>query len=193
MHEQSKAAKRRYYDGAFIARFFVGRGLDVGAGPDGLSRTAHAFPLITAVRDWDVGDGDAQYLASIPDGYVDFVHSAHCLEHMVDPKVALTNWIRVVRPGGYVVILVPDEDMYEGGVWPSRYNSDHKWTFTAYKRQSWSPKSVNIVDLVREFADLVELERLDVQRDFYQPQRKGDQTTLPVTECAIEFVLRRRK
>lgn len=192
MYEQSKAAKRRYNDGAFHARYFVGRGLDIGAGPDGLSRAVGIFPLLKEVRDWDMPDGDAQLLAGVADGSYDFVHASHCLEHMVDARVALANWIRVTRPGGYLVIMVPDEDMYERGQWPSRFNSDHKWSFTACKRESWAPKSINVVDLVSEYADQVELERLQVVRDFFRPEVAGDQTGTPVAECAIELVLRRR-
>ncbi len=191
MFEQSKAAKRRVTQPAFLTRYFVGSGLDIGAGPDGLSRYCGVFPLLHAVRDWDLADGDAQYLRGVADGSVDFLHASHCLEHMRDPRVALANWLRVVRPGGHLIITVPDEDMYERGVWPSRRNSDHKWTFTAAKRESWSPVSVSLIDLAREFADLAELERLDVLRDFFRPELGGDQTMGPVAECAIEMVLRR--
>ncbi len=191
MYEQSKAAKRRMTQPAFMTRYFTGSGLDIGAGPDGLSRYCGVFPLLHAVRDWDLADGDAQYLAGVADASVDFVHASHCLEHMRDPRVALSHWLRVVRPGGHVIVTVPDEDMYEAGVWPSRRNSDHKWTFTASKRESWSPVSVSLLDLAQEFAGDAELERLDVLREFYRPGVDGDQTLGPVAECAIEMVLRR--
>lgn len=191
MHEQSKAAKRRVTQPAFLTRYFVGEGIDIGAGPDGLSKYVGVFPLLRAVRDWDLPDGDAQHLAGVADASLDFVHASHCLEHMRDPRVALANWLRVVRPGGHIVVTVPDEDMYERGVWPSRRNGDHKWTFTAAKRDSWSPVSVSLIDLAREFAGQAELERLEVLRDFFRPELAGDQTMGPVAECAIEFVLRR--
>jgi FkbM family methyltransferase len=192
MHEQSRAAKRRVADIAFVTRYMAGEALDIGAGPDGLARHIGIFPLLAAVREWDLPDGDAQYLAGVADGSFDLVHASHCLEHMVDPRVALSHWIRVTKPGGHLVITVPDEDMYERGVWPSRANGDHKWSFTAFKAESWSPKSVNVVDLAREFGGSVELERLQVVRDFFRPDVAGDQTLGPVAECAIEFVLRKR-
>lgn len=192
MYEQSKAARRRWYDGAFHSRYFVGKGLDIGAGPDGLSKMIGLFPRIESVREWDLPDGDAQYLAGVADGTFDFVHSSHCLEHMVDCRVALAHWLRVLKPGGHLVVTIPEEDLYERGVWPSRFNPDHKWTFTANKRESWSPKSVNVVDLASELGEVGELERLLVLRDFFRPEIVGDQTMLPNTECAIELVLRRR-
>lgn len=191
MNEQSKAAKRRFNDGAFLTRFFVGNGIDIGAGSDGLSRYARIFPLITDVRDWDHPDGDAQHLRGVDDECFDFLHSSHTLEHMADPRQALMNWIRVVRRGGHLIITVPDEDMYERGQWPGA-NPDHKVTFTVCKTESWSPVSINLVDLVREFAGEVELERLNLIRDFFEPEIPGDQTMTPNAECAIEMVLRRR-
>lgn len=193
MYEQSKAAKRRYRDGDFLTRYFIGAGIDVGAGPDSLQRYRHLFPAVRSVRDWDLVDGDAQLLSSVPPDSFDFLHSSHCLEHMRDPVEALSNWIRVVKPEGYLVITVPDEDMYEQGVFPSRFNPDHKWTFSIYKGKSWSEKSVNVLDLVMKMVTQVEVERIYLVREFFDDNLRGqDQTLLPNAECAIEFILRKR-
>ena len=110
--------------------------------------------------------------------------------------------------------------MYEQGIFPSTFNSDHKWTFTTYKKQSWSPKSLNLTDLVAEFSDsshLLKLEQLDrafrysmnivnqkplaLNPDYpdahyslgnaLQSQR-FDQTTTPVAESGIEFITRKK-
>jgi hypothetical protein len=43
---------------------------------------------------------------------------------------------------------VPDEDLYEQGVWPSRFNAGHRWSFTIHKSPSWSPVSINLADLL---------------------------------------------
>jgi predicted SAM-dependent methyltransferase len=125
-HEASKAALRRLHDPAFMARYMVGHALDVGAGEDGLSKQMHLWPLLRSVRDWDVGDGDAQTLDGVPDGSFDLVHSSHSLEHMRGVVGALDRWLDVTKPGGHVVVLVPDEDMYEQGQYPSTFNPDHK-------------------------------------------------------------------
>lgn len=191
VHEQSKAARRRYFDGAFHARYFVGEGIDVGAGPDGLAQYAGIFPAMRSVRNWDQPDGDAQLMAGVADGSYDFLHSSHCLEHMVDPYVALQNWARIVKKGGFLIVTVPDEDMYEQGHWPSRFNDDHKWTFTICKKKSWSPKSLNVIDLAKRFAEALSLERVQLLHDFFRQElreRGVDQTMTPVAECAIEVV-----
>jgi SAM-dependent methyltransferase len=77
----------------------------------------------------------------------DWVYSSHCLEDLADPVRALQRWWEVLRPGGHLLVVVPDEDIYEQGIWPSRYNRDHHWTFTAHKSQSWSPVSPNLTKL----------------------------------------------
>jgi SAM-dependent methyltransferase len=192
--EQSKAAKRRFNDGVFHTRYFVGRGIDIGGAPDPLAQYKGIFGGMGVVRTWDIGDGDAQFMNGVPDGTYDFVHSSHCLEHLVDVRAALGNWTRILKPGGYMVVTIPDEDMYEHGQWPSRYNTDHKWSFTICKPKSAMPKSINVVDLVIEFADRLELERLQLVSDFYRSwlDPELDQLQTPVAECAIEIVWRKR-
>jgi len=194
MWEQSKAAKRRFYDGQFHTRYFAGKGIDIGGKPDPLGQYVGIFARMESVQAWDLENGDAQLMQGVANDSFDFVHSSHCLEHMRDPKQALLNWIRITRPGGFLTILVPDEDMYEQGHWPSKYNSDHKWTFTVLKQNSWSPRSLNVTDLLAEVSHLVEVERIELMRDFYREHLAGkiDQTVTPVAECAIEIILRKR-
>src|SRR3954470_15972132 len=100
MYEQSKAAKRRFNIGAFHTRYFVGRGIDIGAGPDGLSRYARVFPGIQYVIDWDKECGDGATLPGIGLASFDFIHSSHCLEHLEDPEGVLIRWLEVLRPNG---------------------------------------------------------------------------------------------
>jgi SAM-dependent methyltransferase len=193
MKECSKSIMRRLSDPNFINRYFSGKGLDIGGKPDPLALYRELFNKMEEVRTWDWDDGDAQFLEGVQDGEFDFVHSSHCLEHLVDPRTGIHNWFRAVRPGGYLVVTVPDEDLYEQGVFPSTFNRDHKWTFTILKVRSWSDKSLNVVDLVRELgeeAELVRLEQLSATYRFDLP--RYDQTLTPIGECGIEFVIRKR-
>lgn len=195
MNETSKANLRRVRDVSFIERYFKGHGIDVGGGVDCLGAHISSFPGIASVRNWDIQDGDAQFLHSIPDGAYDFVYSSHCLEHMHDPAVALGNWIRVLRPGGFLIVTVPDEDMYEGGVWPSRYNDDHKWSFTTCKQKNLNsrlPKSINVIDLIGSFALDIDCERIEKIINGYDQNLLGQDQTLGLAECAIEFICRKR-
>lgn len=193
MWEQSKAAKRRFHDGNFLTRYFVGHGIDIGGAPDPLGQYVRVFPLMLSVRTWDMADGDAQFMSGVEDNSIDFVHASHCLEHMVDVREALINWIRITKPGGFIIITVPDEVLYEHEKWPSAYNSDHKWSFSVCNLQSTMPNSIAAVELAREFAHSVNLERLIQINDFYRPVLADlDQTLTPVAECAIEIVWQKK-
>jgi SAM-dependent methyltransferase len=193
MKECSKSIQRRLADSNFVRKYLVGDGVDIGGKPDPLSLYKELFPLIESVRTWDWEDGDAQFLNGVADGEFGFVHSSHCLEHLVDPAEGLRNWLRVVSEGGYLVITVPDEDLYEQGVFPSTFNRDHKWTFTIFKSISWSDRSLNLLDMVRELgatAEVVRIEQLSANYRFDLP--RFDQTLTPVAECGIELIIRKR-
>jgi len=193
MFEQSKAVKRRFHIGAFHNSYFVGYGIDIGCGQDSLNNYRHVFRGIDHVRGWDLPDGDAQYLKGVDDNTYDFVTSSHCLEHMVDATTALSNWIRVCKRGGYVVITIPDEEMYEHDYWPSRYNSDHKWSFTLRNPDKTKmPKSINVLNLLTSINNQATVEKIEVIRDLYYPNAGDqDQTLHPSIECCIEIVLRK--
>ena len=191
MFEQSKAAKRRFDDGNFHNRYFIGRGIDIGCGDDNLGRLRHAFRGIQDVKPWDLPDGDAQYLEGVSDNQYDFVTSSHCLEHMVDPRIALKNWIRVCKSDGYLIITIPDREMYEQGNWPSIYNTDHKVTFSM--KNITAPENVYVLDFLNECCgtDAV-VEKIEVIRDFYyEGYPPQDQTLHPCIESCIEIILRK--
>jgi SAM-dependent methyltransferase len=108
----------------FVTRL-QGRGLELGplhrpmVTHDGMSMTyvdradlptlQKAFPSVAhKVVPVDVID-DAETLATVEDGRFDFVVAAHVIEHMRNPIGALVNWLRVVRDGGMVYLVVPDK------------------------------------------------------------------------------------
>jgi hypothetical protein len=126
--ETGKAHARRQREG-WYAEHCRAPLLDVGCNNDFL---LSGFPCTR----WDqvYGDGDATYLAGVPDGRYQTVYASHILEHVHDPQMALRSWWRVLRPGGKLIICVPARDLYEGQKdLPSRFNSDHKtyWVMDA--------------------------------------------------------------
>ena len=193
MKECSKSIIRRIREPNFANHYFVGDGLDVGGGLDPLWLYREFFPRMTAARIWDKEDGNAQILSGVEDQSLDFIHSSHCLEHLQDPTEGLKNWFRVVKPGGHLVVTVPEEDLYEQGQFPSTFNRDHKWTFTINKAKSWSSKSVNMLELVSNLgteAEILKIQKLDESFRYSLP--RFDQTLTPIGECGIELVVRKR-
>jgi SAM-dependent methyltransferase len=193
MKECSKSINRRLADSRFVRKYFVGNGIDIGGKPDPLAIYQEFFPLMTDVRTWDVEDGDAQFLETVDDNSYEFVHSSHCLEHLHEPVQGLKNWLRVIKEDGYLIITVPDEDLYEQGEFPSTFNLDHKWTFTVYKPTSWSDRSINVLDLIKELGDAAAVEKVELIDSNYRYQLpRYDQTLTPVAECGIEIIIRKR-
>ena len=137
MNESSKTRRVRGDD--FEAAYLSGRVLDIGCGAD---------PVVPHADPFDKAQGDANtILRYLQPGTYDTVHSSHCLEHMENPTAALRDWWQLVRPGGHLITVVPDEDLYEQGIWPSRFNGDHRATFRLDKAESWSPVSYDILQL----------------------------------------------
>lgn len=139
VHGESYKARTRRNREAFFELFCAGRGLDIGYGGD----------LLTPGCDgWDMEQGDAQCLATVKDCQYDFVYSSHTLEHMPNPDLALCNWWRVVKPGGALIVYVPDRDLYEKKTrLPSKWNPDHKHFFLLDRDES--PDTIGIVPLIK--------------------------------------------
>ena len=51
---------------------------------------------------------DGATLAGVPDASQDYIVSFHMLEHVPNTLVAVENWIRVLKPGGILLVAVPD-------------------------------------------------------------------------------------
>lgn len=51
---------------------------------------------------------EASALTGFADAAYDAVLSSHCLEHLANPLAALREWHRVVRPGGHLLLALPD-------------------------------------------------------------------------------------
>ncbi len=101
--------------------FLKGKGIEVGAG-------SRPFPLPEGVEcyygdvldssglekyfgtDKVVLDGqiDAQTMGGIPKGSLDFVISAHVIEHLHDPIGAIRSTISTLKVGGIFILVVPE-------------------------------------------------------------------------------------
>jgi len=127
MNETSKCEVFRRTRGDYT-KYLKGRGIDIGCGTDPLR--------VPGILMWDTEDGDAQTMGGLPDDTYDFVYSSHCLEHLDDVPTALASWSRILKPGGFLYIVVPEYVMYEKCCWPSRFNADHKQTFSVWVKRT---------------------------------------------------------
>jgi SAM-dependent methyltransferase len=51
---------------------------------------------------------DAHQIPEVESASVDLVASSHTIEHLVNPLLALTEWHRTLRQGGYIYSVVPN-------------------------------------------------------------------------------------
>jgi SAM-dependent methyltransferase len=137
MREASKTNLIR--DPSFSTHYLQGQVLDIGAGTDLVCPWAQSF---------DVEDGDANHITRyFQNASFDAVHSSHSLEHMDNPVQALEGWWQLVKPQGHLIVVVPDEDLYEQGIWPSFFSNEHRSTFRLGSNSSWSPVSFDLQKL----------------------------------------------
>ena len=66
---------------------------------------------------------DASDLNSIKSSTYDFLLSSHSLEHIANPLKALQDWIRVLTPGGHILLVLPDR----------RFTFDRKRVYTSFE------------------------------------------------------------
>ena len=122
----------------FFDKYCRGKGLDIGYGGDLLTPNC---------RCWDWEHGDAQYLRGMENESFDFVYSSHTLEHMANPEIALRNWWRVLKPGGYLLLYLPHRDLYEKKrTLPSRWSEGHKHFFLIDRDEE--PDTMGIIPLI---------------------------------------------
>ena len=148
----------------FRSKYFSGKVLDIGCGNNLVVPNAVPF---------DKDQGDAQKILDyLEPNTFDCVHSSHSLEHMRDVPQALEQWWQLVKPGGAMVIVVPDEDLYEQGAWPSLFNRDHSATFRLNKPDSWSPVSYDLGLVCSALPD-AKVISMEHQDDGYDYSLKG--------------------
>ena len=113
----SETSKRRHV----LADYCMGSGVDLGYGGDPIRPEAITVDLPRPYT--RTGDelqpfapqnlaGDARDLYWFRDNVLDYVYSSHLLEDFEDPLPVLMEWCRVLKEGGKLVLLLPDEQAY---------------------------------------------------------------------------------
>ena len=125
---QGQEADKVKYD---VVEFTRGYVLDIGCGP------WKGFPHWIGIDNYDEwGDltwepdvrADARDLRMFATEGVDGVFSSHLLEHLEDTRAVLTEWWRVIKPGGYLTLYLPHRDFYPR-IGQEGSNPDHKHDF----------------------------------------------------------------
>jgi SAM-dependent methyltransferase len=183
MKETSKAMLRRWSDMSFPwAKIFRDDILDVGSGDD---------PLPGATP-FDLPDGGGDDLTKFfPRNSFATIHGSQVLEHAADPRVMLQSWLDVVRPGGHIVVSIPDWELYEKQVWPSRFNHGHRSTWSTAIHKTPALIHCLLPQWLYQFPADVLLCRLIDTSDPALPPTIDQTYPEDGAEVFIEFVLRK--
>ena len=115
-----------------LAPYCTGYGVDLGFGGDPIVPTAIRVDMpapYTEVGEFRVQlGGDATKLVWFRDRVLDYVYSSHLLEDFEDTDAVLREWLRVLKPGGRLIIFCPDEQQFRAhcACTGQHYNPHHK-------------------------------------------------------------------
>jgi len=141
-----------------VIQYTGGTGVDIGCGLNKIHSAAIGIDMRLGSKDFGYAYGaniayrpEKSYLelSWFADASLDFVFSSHCIEHFADPAKSIAEMWRVLKKGGYLVAVLPDERYYPH-VGAKGANLDHK--------MDYSPE--RLVTLVRQ-AGKCEIVQLD--------------------------------
>lgn len=90
-------------------------------------------PIVPQAIGLDLGypGYDGEHFPFADDSF-DGIYSSHCFEHVGPWKEVLRDWYRILKPGGFLVIVVPHQFLFERKLrMPSPINPDHKRFYTS--------------------------------------------------------------
>jgi SAM-dependent methyltransferase len=108
----------------FYKRYMSGQGLDIGYKGDVKDAVPVLPNAIGVDTDYPGYDG---IVLPFKQESMDFVYSSHCLEHIPESIASIKDWFRVIKIGGYLIITVPHQYLYEKKIkLPSNWNFGHR-------------------------------------------------------------------
>lgn len=119
-------------DTGFMAKYFSGDNiLEIGHQGGETGRDTIVEWAIGVDLDYPGYDG---LHLPFSDESQDAIYSSHCFEHVPNAAETLQEWFKKVKVGGYIIIVVPHQYLYEKRLTlPSRYNPYHIQFFTPGK------------------------------------------------------------
>lgn len=116
-------------DNGFYDKYMQGSGLDIGYKGTHEGKVDPVLPTATGI-DLNYPGYDGLNLP-FDSNSQDYVFSSHCLEHIDDQLKTITEWFRVLKVKGHLIIIVPHQYLYEKRKQlPSKWNRDHKRFYT---------------------------------------------------------------
>jgi len=151
MTYKSETSKFRY----LFIDYCKGNGIDIGFGGDAVVPEAITIDLKKpyAKCGYSVQNlkGDGLNLYWFKNNTLDYVYSSHLLEDFENTKACLLEWKRVIKKGGYLLLLLPNEQRYSK---PGRKNRKHKHKDFSLKKVKAIIKGIDM-KIVKEYDKLI--------------------------------------
>lgn len=109
-----------------------GNGIDIGSQGSPVNINSIQIEFDRSRFDEDVPihwEGDGTINLPFKDNVLDYVYSSHLIEDYEDWTPILNEWNRVIKIGGYIVIMVPDKEIFRDRVkngQPDNLNHKHE-------------------------------------------------------------------
>lgn len=126
--EESLKTYQEKINNGFFDKYMSGKGLDIGYA----GYISDVLPILDSAigidKNYPNYDGVTLPFA---DNSQDYIYSSHMLEHVDDRTSIIKDWMRVLKPKGYIICIVPNYMLYEKKeTLPSIWNNDHKVFFS---------------------------------------------------------------
>jgi ubiquinone/menaquinone biosynthesis C-methylase UbiE len=103
----------------WVLPYCTGKGCDVGFGGDKVMKVNcdgidFAQPYTYTGKDKvDIACDVINNEIPVPDNTYDYVYTSHLIEDFIDTKDALKKFIRILKNGGNLILVFPDQPKYE--------------------------------------------------------------------------------
>ena len=121
-----------------------------GVGYDiGYAKSQWKFPPAIGI---DMNDSkDAFHADHLPPDTVDYIFSSHCLEHVPNYASTLDYWMRHLKPGGVLLLYLPD---FSQTYWRPWHNRKHIHAFVPAILKAYFVQRDDVCDLFVSGVDL---------------------------------------
>jgi len=102
-----------------VIQYCLGHGCDIGFGGDKIKKEDclgidYAQPYAYTGKDKvDIACDVMKEKIPVADNTFDYVYTSHLIEDFTDTTKALEEFIRILRPGGSLILVFPDQPKYE--------------------------------------------------------------------------------
>ena len=164
---------------SYVVKYCRGQGLDIGCGTDLITEEAIGIDYhrpynrrqCGATTEADIRGPWERALAQFGPDSVDYVYSSHLLEGYPDIEPVLEAWSYHVKPGGFLVLCLPIEELFA----PAFARAPQRYYHTRY--QSWTGSEDFVASLPDWFSahmEVVEASAVIARHSFCVVFRKRD-------------------